>query len=81
MSAVSADGTAELALFGQGGGHHDDMPAALREHLGDDALGEVKEAEPVHRRDKCVVLGRVLSERLGEEYAGIVHQGVDTAES
>lgn len=70
-----------LPLFGQCGGHVDDVaPTALLEHLADDALGDVKEPERVHRRDHRVVLARIRGEGFGDEHPGIVDERVDATE-
>jgi hypothetical protein len=67
-----------LRLFGQRGGDVDDVAStALVKNLADDALGDVKEPERVHRCDQRIVLGRIRGEGLRDEHAGIVDEGVD----
>jgi hypothetical protein len=48
----------------------------LGQHLGDDALRDVKEASQVYCGDEGVVGRRVLGEWLGDEDLGVVYQGV-----
>ena len=57
------------------------MAAALRDHLTDDALGQMEESAQVHRGDRDVVLERVVREGLADEHTGIVDQAVDPSES
>ena len=56
------------------------MPAASIDHLGDRQLGDVEEPCEVHRRDRRVVIERVLRERLADVDAGVVDQRVDPPE-
>ena len=50
-------------------------------HLGDGALGQPEEPGEVDPDDQGVVVGGVVGERLGDEHAGVVDQGVDAAEA
>jgi hypothetical protein len=53
--------------------------AALREHLGNDALAEVEEAGQVDPGDMRVVHGGVLGERPGSLVGVIVREFATTA--
>ena len=80
VSDASADGTLLIGVVDQAGGDVDDVPAALRQHRRDGALGELEEPAQVDPEDQVVVVGGVLGERLGDEDAGVVDQRVDPAE-
>jgi hypothetical protein len=56
------------------------VAAALLEHRGDRAPGGLEEAAQVHAVDQGEVVVGVLGERLRDEQAGVVDQGVDPAE-
>ena len=56
------------------------MAAAPREHLLQGELGHAEEPGQVDTGHRLVVRQRVLGERLGDEYSGIVDQRVDAAE-
>ena len=57
-----------------------DMAAALLLHLGDGELGDVKEARDIDAQDRRIVGLGVLSERFGDEDAGVVDERVDAPE-
>ncbi len=71
---------ARVGVVDQAGGDVDDVAAALGEHVLDGELGDVEEAVEVHRGHGGVVVGGVVGERLGDEDACVVDQGVDPAE-
>jgi hypothetical protein len=56
------------------------MAAALLLHLGDGELRHVKEARDIDAQDRRVVGLGVLSERFGDEDAGVVDERVDAPE-
>src|SRR5215471_15536194 len=59
---------------------NDTPPGLLRDHVLDGELGDVQEALEVRRDERPEVLGRVVRERLGEEDAGVIDQGVNRRE-
>jgi len=71
VSAVSTGGELELALSTRGG-DVDHVAAVPRHHLGDDPLGLPEEPSEAHPDDQGVVLGGVVSERPGNEYAALL---------
>src|ERR1700722_10798767 len=54
-----------------------DMTTTLLLHLRNGELRDVKEAREVDAYHSSVISRGVLSERLGDEYAGIVDDGID----
>ena len=56
------------------------MTAALRDHLPNDALGQVEEPGQVHGGDEDIILKRVVREGLADEHPGVVDQAVDPSE-
>lgn len=68
-------------MVDQAGGELDDVAAALAEHLLDGELGDAEEAGQVDTGHRVVVGLGVVGERLGDENAGVVDQGVDAAEA
>ena len=56
------------------------MASALGDHLADDPLGHVEEPGEIDRRDRHVVVERVVGEGLPDVDPGIVDQRVDTTE-
>src|SRR6516165_3543585 len=62
---------------GDGGRDVDDVAAAVLQHLGYGAPSQPEEPREVDRDHEGVVVGGVVGERLGNEYAGVVDKGVD----
>ena len=58
----------------------DDVSGALGQHLRDRGLGDVEEAGEVDGKHVGEVGSGVVGKRLCDEYPGVVHQRVDTAE-
>ena len=59
----------------------DHMAAVPLQHLGDGPLSQPEESAEVDADQQGVVLGGVVGERLGDEDAGVVDQGVDASET
>jgi hypothetical protein len=57
------------------------VAAASLEHLGDGPLGEPEESGEVDADHSCIVVSGVVGERLGDEEAGVVDEGVDASEA
>ena len=68
-------------MFDQCGRYANDASTRfLRQHLFDRELGDVNEAFQVGRSERLEVIGRVVRERLGEEYARVVNECIDRLE-
>ena len=74
-------GPLAVGIVHQAGADVDDMAAALRHHLDDDALGQMEEPGQVHRGHQDVVVKCVLSEGLADEHPHVVDQAVDSSET
>ena len=57
------------------------MARSLLQHFGDGALGQREEPGEIDADHRCVVVGGVVGERLGDVDPGIVDEGVDAAEA
>jgi hypothetical protein len=68
-------------VVSQGGGDVDNVAAAPLEHLGDGPFGQPEEATEVDPDSDREVVGCVVGERLRDEDAGVVDEGVDAPEA
>src|SRR5882724_1302799 len=57
-----------------------DVAAMPLLHLGDGELRDVKEAREVDTHYRFIIVLGILSERLGDEYAGVVDKRIDAPE-
>src|ERR1700761_9164632 len=68
-------------VIDQAGGDVDDMPTALLFHLRDGQLRDMEETVEVHRQVADIVFVGERGKWLGDEDAGVVDHGIDTAEA
>jgi hypothetical protein len=77
VSDASTDGHRRIRVIDQACRHLHDMTAAPLLHFSDRKLRHVEEPSEIDVQNGSVVGVRVLSERLGDENAGVVNERVD----
>src|SRR5258708_33789145 len=70
-----------VGVLGEGGRYVDDVAAAPLQHLADGTLRQPEEAGEVDADHGCVVVIRIVGERLGDVDAGVVDERVDAPEA